>query len=211
MAVKMQRREREAESSRFTATPTTGISWTTHTWNPVSGCSEVSPGCDNCYARTRSERFRGTKAFPNGFDVTLRRHKLKDPLSWQDPARIFVNSMSDLWHREIPDEFIRAVWETMLEADHHVYQVLTKRPDRMEYKIDELELELAPHIWLGVSVENQKFADARVPVLLRVGAEVRFVSAEPLLGPVDLRPWLHAMNWVIVGGESGAGATSDGL
>ena len=217
------------------AKPTTGISWTTHTWNPVSGCSEVSPGCDNCYARTLSERWRGTKAFPNGFDVTLRPHKLRQPVKWKDPARVFVNSMSDFWHRLIPDDYIKAVWDTMLEADHHVYQVLTKRPDRMERKIADLDLDLAPHIWLGVSAENQKFADARIPVLLRVGAEVSFVSAEPLLGPIDFREWLpgimdksvggaswhtdaqgverydlgfeplNPVRWIIVGGESGAG------
>ena len=225
----------EGASPQFTAAPTTGISWTTHTWNPVSGCTEVSPGCDHCYARIRSERFRGTKAFPNGFDVTLRPHKLKEPLGWKDPARIFVNSMSDLWHRLIPDRFIEDVWATMIEADHHIYQILTKRPDRMERKIAELDLPLAPHIWLGVSAENQKFADARIPPLLRVGAEVSFVSAEPLLGPIDFRVWLpgimygsvggaswhlggdgverydlgsdplNPVTWIIVGGESGSG------
>ena len=212
MAVKTQHEGRRQsavrnapEPSHFTAIPTTRISWTTHTWNPVSGCTEVSPGCDHCYARTHSERFRGSKAFPRGFDVTLRPHKLREPLKWKEPARIFVNSMSDLWHRQIPDEFIKSVWNTMLEADHHVYQVLTKRPDRMEHKIAELGLQLAPHIWLGVSAENQKFADARVPVLLRVSAAVRFVSAEPLLGAVDFRQWLPDVNWIIVGGESGPG------
>ena len=106
------------------------IGWTTHTWNPVSGCTQVSPGCDNCYAKAIAEPKRGTPAFPKGFDLTLRPHKLRDPLKWKDPARIFVNSMSDLFHRDIPDDYLVSVWETMLAADHHIYQVLTKRPHR---------------------------------------------------------------------------------
>lgn len=188
----------------FDATPTTGIKWTTHSWNPVSGCSEVSPGCDNCYARVLSERRRGTKAFPDGFDVTLRPHKLREPLSWRKPARIFVNSMSDLFHRKIPDDYLRQVWDTMLAADHHIYQILTKRAERMRQKIEDLNLELAAHIWLGVSAENQKFADSRIPSLVRIDPEVRFVSAEPLLGPIDFTRWCGQLDWIIVGGESGS-------
>ena len=107
-----------------------GISWTTHTWNPVTGCTEVSEGCDHCYAKLIAENKRGTPAFPNGFDVQLRPHKLRDPLKWKTPAKIFVNSMSDLFHREIPDDYLRQIWDTMVEADWHVYQILTKRAHR---------------------------------------------------------------------------------
>ena len=116
------------------------IEWTDATWNPVTGCSEVSPGCDHCYAKVIAERARGTKAFPNGFDVTLREHKLFDPTKWRKPRRIFVNSMSDLFHVEIPDTYLEAIWRVMLVADHHVYQVLTKRPHRAAEKITALGL-----------------------------------------------------------------------
>ena len=150
----------------------TGISWTSATWNPVTGCSEVSPGCDHCYAKSIAERMRGP-AFPNGFEVTLRPHKIRDPLKWKDGAMIFVNSMSDLFHREIPDDYIRQIWNTMLEADHHIYQVLTKRAHRMAYKIKELQLPTPRHIWLGVSAENQTFADNRIPALLSMAPPCR--------------------------------------
>ena len=182
------------------------IEWTTHTWNPATGCTQVSPGCDNCYAKAIAEPKRGSPAFPNGFDVTLRPHKLKDPLKWKDPARIFVNSMSDLFHRDIPNDFLTHVWETMLAADHHIYQVLTKRPHRAAHLIEELELPLPPHIWIGTSVEDQRFADNRIPALLGIPAPVRWLSCEPLLGPLDLARYLaDGIGWVIDGGESGGG------
>lgn len=164
----------------------TKIEWADRTWNPVTGCSKVSPGCGNCYAERLAERLRGTKAFPVGFDIQLRGHKLWDPLKIKAPSRIFVNSMSDLFHREIPDDYLEEVWETMLAADWHTFMILTKRAHRMVQKIRELHLETPSHIWLGVSVENQEMADSRLPQLYQLQtAGVRFVSAEPLLAPVD--------------------------
>ena len=181
------------------------IAWTDATWNPVTGCTKVSPGCDHCYAERIAETKRGTPAFPVGFDVQLRPHKLKDPLRWKTPRRVFVNSMSDLFHRAVPDEYLRTVWDTMLEADHHTYQVLTKRPHRMAHKVRTLGLQPAAHIWLGTSAEDQRWADSRIPALLSIDTQVRFVSAEPLLGAIDLTPWLGGLAWVIAGGESGPG------
>ena len=181
------------------------IEWTTHTWNPVSGCTQVSPGCDNCYALAIAEPKRGTKAFPQGFDLTLRPHKLRDPLKWKEPARIFVNSMSDLFHRDIPRDYLAQVWDTMLAADHHVYQVLTKRPHRAAQLIREMGLPVPAHVWIGASVENQVFADNRIPALLDIPAPVRWLSCEPLLGPLDLTPFLDGLRWVVDGGESGRG------
>lgn len=183
----------------------TRIRWAGSTWNPVSGCTKVSPGCNHCYAYTLAERMRGSLAFPNGFDLTLKPHKIMEPCHWKKPRRIFVNSMSDLFHKDIPDDFLCAIWATMLQADWHTYQVLTKRPHRMAHKIKTLSLPLPPHIWLGTSVENQTFADNRLPALLSVPTHVRFVSAEPLLAPVTLRPWLSGLHWIICGGESGPG------
>ena len=196
-----------------------GIEWTDATWNPVTGCTKVSPGCAHCYAETIAERFRGTPAFPEGFDVQLREHKLELPKRWRKPRRIFVNSMSDLFHEDIPAEYIRDVYTTMLDASHHQYQVLTKRAERMARLFDRRELydfrhgpivsDMQPrvgHIWHGVSVENQHWAEQRIPHLLQVPSAIRFLSCEPLLGPLDLSPWLDQLQWVIVGGESGRGA-----
>ena len=182
-----------------------GISWTTHTWNPVTGCTQVSPGCDNCYALTIAEKYRGNAAFPIGFDVQLRPHKLRDPLKWKASARIFVNSMSDLFHRDIPDDYLCQIWDTMMQADWHTYQVLTKRAHRMAHKIKTLGLPTPPHIWLGVSAENQEMADSRIPALLSIGSPMPWVSAEPLLGPLDLTAYLPRLKWVVDGGESGSG------
>ena len=174
------------------------IGWTTHTWNPVSGCSEVSPGCDNCYARALTERFG------RSFDVTLKPHKLDDVRRWE-PGLIFVNSMSDLFHEEIPARFFIQVWTVMFQQNQHVYQVLTKRAARMVSVLRHHQLVAPKHIWLGVSVENQEYADRRIPRLLQAPARVRFLSCEPLLGRINLRPYLKAqgINWVITGGESG--------
>ena len=188
----------------------TGISWTDATWNPVTGCTEVSPGCDNCYARDIATRFIGGKSFPRGFRVTLRPQRLDDPLKWADRRMIFVNSMSDLFHREIPDDYLRHVWDVMRRADRHVYQVLTKRAHRMRRRIHDLHLPLLPHVWLGVSVESQELADNRLPELLRIPGEdlVRFVSAEPRLGPVDLTSYLPGPNHIADLGVPGPYATS---
>ena len=195
------------------------IEWTDASWNPVTGCTKVSPGCDHCYAETFAERWRGTPGhhFENGFDVQLRPERLDQPLRWKKPRRIFVNSMSDLFHKDVPDLFITQVFDVMEQAKHHTFQVLTKRHARMrafvqgrmdarrEYaeKFDLCPTEamrnspaaqwarkraVTPpgNIWLGVSVENQKWADIRIPALLDTPAAVRWISAEPLLGPVDL-------------------------
>ncbi len=251
----------------------TSIEWTKSddgtagaTWNPVTGCDEVSEGCDHCYARTFAERWRGIPGhhFEHGFDVTLRPERLDQPLRWKRPKRIFVNSMSDLFHDEVPDEFIAQVFTVMALAPQHTFQLLTKRHGRMRSllasgekwrgllhetaawaaglglpvpaeRFDELRRwisseghwmratshspEVAPlaNVWLGVSAENQKWFDIRVPALLATPAAVRFVSCEPLLGWVDMA-FDHECgdpphscsppvpDWVIVGGESGPGA-----
>ena len=153
-----------------------------------------------------AERFRGGRAWPDGFDLTLRPHRLDEPLRWREPARVFVNSMSDLFHRDIPDDYLRQVWDVMLRADHHTYQVLTKRAHRMVHKIRTLDLPTPPHIWLGVSAENQQMADnSRIPPVLELPATTRWVSAEPLLGPLDLGEYIDRLQWLVVGGESGPG------
>ncbi|HKY58344.1 MAG TPA: phage Gp37/Gp68 family protein [Aeromicrobium sp.] len=238
----------------------TGIEWTDATWNPVTGCTKVSPGCDHCYAETLAERFRGTPGhyFEQGFDVQLRPDKLDLPLRWRKPKRVFVNSMSDLFHDDVPADYIARVWAVMALTPQHTYQVLTKRHSRMRsllrdqtafetvvraeinHRLDsgtpypaawdpqahDLEWPL-PNVWLGVSVENQQWANIRIPALLDTPAAVRFLSCEPLLGPVDLTQHTHdchayfshtsdqtcicggnldGLHWVIVGGESGRGA-----
>lgn len=186
----------------------TAIEWTDATWNPVSGCTKIGRGCDNCYAERLAERFRGTPNHPfqHGFDLTLRAHKLTEPLSWRRPRRIFVNSMSDLFHKEIPKEFLNSVFDTMEQAHWHNFQVLTKRSSLMRSYVNRRYANgRAPaHIWLGVSVEDQQSL-TRLAHLAQTQATVRFVSFEPLLedlGEVDLT----GIHWAIVGGESGPGA-----
>ena len=255
----------------------TGIEWTRGddgtagaTWNPVTGCEDASPGCLNCYARTFAERWRGVPGhhFENGFDVTLRPERLDQPLRWKRPRRIFVNSMSDLFHPAVPDEFIQRVFAVMAMASQHTFLLLTKRHARMRSFLQDdcrcgkghmpgIHLRSAmdwagtphsptyvpgvvghevyherewplPNVWCGVSAEDQKWADIRIPALLRTPAAVRFISAEPLLGRIDLRHHLNGwcpehdfdggwclerdhsgvrhVNWVLIGGESGPGA-----
>ncbi|MFG3418722.1 DUF5131 family protein [Micromonospora sp. NPDC048063] len=232
-----------------------GIEWTDATWNPVTGCTKVSPGCDHCYAETLAERFRGTPGhyFEQGFDVVLRPDKMGQPLRWKRPRRIFVNSMSDLFHDQVPVEFIAEVFAVMAAAHWHTFQMLTKRHGRMRTLLNDPEFRTlvqcesatlghegidittnnpwdvwpVPNLHLGVSVEDQKRAQLRVPALLATPAAVRWLSCEPLLGPVDLAKFLHwrpiganlaeaplppsyaealclpALHWVVVGGESG--------
>jgi protein gp37 len=179
---------------------TSTIEWTESTWNPVTGCTKVSPGCAHCYAETFAERFRGVSGHPyeRGFDLTLRPERLELPLMWKRSRRIFVNSMSDLFHPAVPDEFISKTFETMARANWHQFQVLTKRPERALQLSDSLPW--APHIWMGASVENQRWT-ARVDALRKIPAAVRFLSCEPLLGPLELD--LAGIGWVIAGGESG--------
>ena len=182
------------------------IEWTDATWNPVTGCTQVSPGCDHCYALTFAERFRGVPGHPyeQGFDMRLWPERLALPLSWTKPRRIFVNSMSDLFHQDIPTEYIAAVFETMANADWHVFQVLTKRPGRLRRIADQLPWRRT--VWAGVSIETNKFV-CRANYLKEVPAAVRFISAEPLLGPLDELD-LAGIDWLISGGESGVGHRS---
>ena len=186
----------------------TKIGWTEATWNPFSGCVKVSPGCNNCYAETLAEQRRGTKAFPNGFDLTLRPHKLSEPKKWAAPREIFVNSTSDLFLGTVPLEYMSAIFSVMLDTPRHTYQIPTKRPVPALRIMQELDvLPLPPHIWIGASVENQRWADERIPQLLNIPAAMRFLSCEPLLGPLDIYAWLamRVIDWVIDGGESGPG------
>lgn len=181
------------------------IEWTDATWNPVTGCTKLSPGCDNCYAARFSERFRGTPGHPfeTGFDLTLRPQRLDQPMQWTRPRRIFVNSMSDLFHKAIPTAFIDQVFDTMERATWHEFQLLTKRSSLMrDFLKRRYARRPAPaHVWVGVSVEDQMRL-SRVRHLQQAPAAVRFLSIEPLIAPVG-RIDLTGIHWVIVGGESG--------
>ncbi|MCC7001491.1 MAG: phage Gp37/Gp68 family protein [Gemmatimonadaceae bacterium] len=179
------------------------IEWTEATWNPVTGCTQVSPGCAHCYAKTFAERFRGVPGHPyeHGFDLQLRPDRLEQPLLWKRSRVIFVNSMSDLFHEDVPLTYIRRVFDVMERAQQHTFQVLTKRADRAAAL--SCELTWPTNVWMGVSVENQRWA-TRVDALRRVPAAVRFLSCEPLLGSLTLD--LTGIDWVIAGGESGHGA-----
>jgi protein gp37 len=177
------------------------IEWTEATWNPVTGCDKVSPGCAHCYAETFAERWRGLPGHPyeQGFDLRLWPERMELPLRWKRPRRIFVNSMSDLFHEDIPGRFIAEVFDTMVRADWHVFQILTKRPQRLA--------ELAPrlpwpeNVWMGVTIENNRWV-GRADLLRAVPSAVRFISAEPLLSALpDLN--LDGLDWLIAGGESG--------
>lgn len=193
------------------------IEWTDETWNPVTGCTRVSPGCDHCYMfalypRLRAMRVPGYETHPS--EVQLLPERLEAPMRWGKPRRVFVNSMSDVFHPRVPYDFINDVFDVMREAAErrgHVFQVLTKRPGRAvgwwESNQGRYDGEWPANVWIGTSVESQKYAP-RVTVLARLPAPIRFVSAEPLLGAVDLRRWLNSgdVQWVIVGGESGPAA-----
>lgn len=218
----------------------TGIEWTQTTWNPVTGCDRVSEGCDHCYALTLAKRLKAMgnvryqhdgdpRSSGPGFGLTMHDDKLAEPLGWRAPHTVFVNSMSDLFHPRVTTAFIARVFAVMGATPRHTYQVLTKRPARMasltrsaafRLEVESLAVDYAgspagwplPNVWLGVSVENQARADERLPRLLAAGAAVRFLSCEPLLGPIDLAAALGdagelgKVEWVIVGGESGPGA-----
>ncbi|MGA2219636.1 MAG: phage Gp37/Gp68 family protein [Terracidiphilus sp.] len=185
------------------------IEWTDATWNPVRGCTKISPGCKHCYAEVFAERFRGVTGHPyeQGFDLRLVPEKLAEPLRWQTPKMIFVNSMSDLFHDDVPDDYIEAVAKVMLKAKWHTYQILTKRSTRMAGLLrGRLGFAaVASHIWWGVSVENRKHGLTRLSELQDAPASVRFLSVEPLLESLG-RVNLNGIHWVIVGGESGRGA-----
>jgi protein gp37 len=181
------------------------IEWTDATWNPVRGCTKVSPGCKHCYAETFAERFRGVPGHPfeQGFDLRLVPEKLEEPFGWKRSRRVFVNSMSDLFHEAVPSTYVMRVFSIMRRADWHIYQVLTKRPERMKDLLTSVPwVAECKHIWLGVSVEDRAYGLPRVEQLRSTQASVRFLSIEPLLE--DLGKFaLDGIDWVIVGGESG--------
>jgi protein gp37 len=174
----------------------TAIEWTDKTWNPTTGCTKISPGCKFCYAEAITERFPNN--FTNGFNFTLHPDRIEEPRRWRKASRIFVNSMSDLFHEDMPLEFLQRVFRVMNECPQHIFQVLTKRDQRMVELAPHLEW--TPNIWLGVSVENQQYVH-RIDALRQVDAAVRFLSCEPLIGPLELN--LEGIHWVISGGESG--------
>lgn len=213
------------------------IEWTEYSWNPVTGCTPISEGCQNCYAKRMAKRLAGRGGYPadDPFRVTLHPDKLDEPFKWKKPRRVFVCSMGDLFHEDVSDEFIMKVFDIMHQNPQHTFMVLTKRPERMQDLIDGMIYDgfwgpIPSHIWLGVTAENQQRADERIPILLQIPAAVRFVSVEPMLGPIRLqRDWLmcpggaeygHGMSltrvhaggccdrhprihWVICGSESG--------
>jgi protein gp37 len=180
------------------------IEWTESTWNPLTGCTKVSPGCKHCYAERMAKRLHamGQPNYVNGFKLTLHPQALEIPLSWKKPQVIFVNSMSDLFHKDVPIDFIQQVFDVMRRADWHTFQVLTKRAERLQ-EIDA-QIDWPANVWMGVSVETQDYA-FRIDHLRQTHAKTKFLSLEPLLGPLP-RLKLRGINWVIVGGESGPGA-----
>jgi protein gp37 len=180
------------------------IEWTESTWNPITGCNKISPGCKHCYAERMAFRLQrmGQPNYINGFKLTLQEQALELPLQWKKPQTIFVNSMSDLFHKDVSEEFIKRVFDVMKRAHWHRFQILTKRSDRLVELNDELDWQ--PNIWMGVSVENQDYT-YRIDDLRKTNAFVKFLSLEPLLGPLR-KLKLKNIGWVIVGGESGPGA-----
>jgi protein gp37 len=180
------------------------IEWTDATWNPVTGCTKVSPGCKHCYAERLAHRLQlmGQSNYRNGFRLTLQPQMLELPLHWKQPRRIFVNSMSDLFHKDVPLDYIKRVFDVMAQAPWHQFQVLTKRSERLREV--SAELSWPQHVWMGVSVEKSEYVE-RIDDLRATGAAVKFLSLEPLLGPLPNLN-LQKIDWVIVGGESGPGA-----
>ena len=181
-----------------------GIEWTESTWNPLTGCTKVSPGCKNCYAERMAKRLRsmGQPNYINGFKLTLHEHVLEKPLTWKTPQVVFVISMSDLFHKDVPLKFIQSVFDVMRRSPEHLFQILTKRSERLVEL--NAHLEWSDNIWMGVSVENEDYI-YRMNDLRKTGAKLKFLSIEPLLGPLP-KMNLKGINWVIVGGESGPGA-----
>jgi protein gp37 len=187
----------------------TKIEWTDATWNPVRGCTKISPGCKHCYAEAFAERFRGVKGHPyeRGFDLRLVLQKIFEPFSWSVPSMVFVNSMSDLFHQDVPDDYIVEIVRVMMKANWHTYQVLTKRSERLMALLKNVLnfATQAHHIWWGVSVEDVKYGKPRIDHIRQSSARVKFLSVEPLLEDLEFID-LSGIDWVIVGGESGPGA-----
>ncbi|MDI3548160.1 MAG: hypothetical protein PWR10_1812 [Halanaerobiales bacterium] len=201
----------------------TKIEWTDYSWNVVTGCTPVSEGCENCYAKRMATRLRGRCGYPEDepFRVTMRPDRLSEPLSWKKPRRVFVCSMGDLFHDDVEGGFLCRVFDTIMAAEQHTFLVLTKRPKRMIDFFKQCIHRTLSNLWVGVTVENQSAADERIPILLQIPAVVRFVSCEPLLGPVDVYKYLDVydpptltnpdgynpdkqlIDWVICGGETG--------
>lgn len=201
----------------------TKIEWCDEVWNPITGCTPISEGCQNCYAKRMAKRLRGRFGypdFPNEFKVTFHPDRLDLPLKWRKPRRVFVNSMGDLFHDDVDTHWIDDVLEVIAACPQHTFMMLTKRPENIDHKLYEItkahgcrELgggDYLPNLWLGVTAENQKRADERIPLLLSIPAAKHFVSVEPMLGPVDLTNWLcpegDVLDWVIAGPETGPGA-----
>ncbi|MCB9421408.1 MAG: phage Gp37/Gp68 family protein [Ardenticatenaceae bacterium] len=180
---------------------TTKIEWAESTWNPITGCTKISPGCKNCYAERMALRLQamGQANYANGFELTLHEHMLERPLQWKKPQLIFVNSMSDLFHKDVPAEYIHRVFDVMARASWHNFQVLTKRAERLAEL--SAEIDWPDNVWMGVSVESQKYT-YRIDHLRQTGAKIKFLSLEPLLGPLQQLN-LEGIDWAIVGGESG--------
>lgn len=180
------------------------IEWTENTWNPLTGCTKISPGCANCYAERMAKRLQamGNPNYRNGFNLTLHEHALDIPLRWKKPSIVFVNSMSDLFHEDVPLQFIKKVFSIMSIASQHVFQVLTKRSTRLSQLASSIDWP--SNVWMGVSIESKDYT-YRIDNLEKTSAAVRFLSLEPLLGPIE-KLKLETMDWVIVGGESGPGA-----
>lgn len=180
---------------------TTAIEWTEVTWNPMSGCEKLSEGCKYCYAMTLAERFRGTNAFPNGFDLTIRPHKLDEPRRLKKPSMIFANSMSDLFWDAVPDDYRDKILDVIEDTPQHQYQVLTKRPHEMlRYS---RRRRLPDNFWAGTTIESGRLFEERISALIQVDASIRFISAEPLIGPFPATMNLEQIHWMITGGESG--------
>lgn len=186
---------------------TSKIEWTDTTWNPVTGCTKISPGCANCYSERMTKRLQamGQQKYRHGFNRVVTHHdELTKPSRWTKPRKVFVCSMSDLFHQDVPDHFIRHVFSVMGHNRRHIFQVLTKRSERLLTYAQLYPSDFRPrNIWVGVSVENQDVAEERISHLIGVPSAVRFLSCEPLLGPLYLGEWLAELDWVIVGGESG--------
>lgn len=187
----------------------TRIEWTDESWNPVTGCTPISPGCINCYAKKMTNRLKGRFGYhhTNPFQVTLHKDKLSFPLSLRRPRKVFVCSMSDIFHKDVPDAWIDAVLKVTTMASQHTYQILTKRPERMRDYINSIvekySIEIPSNLWFGITAENQEMADFRLPLLIDTKVKNKFVSIEPMLGPVDLANYIDRLNWIITGGETG--------
>ncbi len=185
------------------------IEVTEATWNPITGCSPVSPGCRRCYAARFAKRLAGRYGYPKDdpFSITLHEDRMDQPIHWKKPRHIFVGSMGDLFHLDVPNNALNRVFEVMDRADHHTYMIITKRPEKMSLRVaamePKLKARLSQHVWVGVSAEDQKRAEERLPILLRSWPGLKLVCLEPLLGPVDISPWIEGIDWVIVGGETG--------